>query len=219
MSHDEHTLFTQLPQLKSNGITHLWYDMETYFKRSNMLRLDHIALRCLDRHRTAKFYIDAFGYKVQTEFEISFEDGTKAKCIALEPHSNAIESPWFINHCEEEYHRPPEIFVSDGDENSIVGKWAAARGGAAIHHLAYQVDSVEQKMKEWKEKGYAEFTTDAPLICPNLVQIFTKPSILTGVIFEFIERGQRGFCQENVGLLMSSTAEFSNSLTPHQANT
>ncbi len=60
-------------------------------------------------------------------------------------------------------------------------------------------------MLEWKEKGYAEFTTDEPLKCEGITQIFTKPSQLTGIIYEFIERGIHGFCQENVKDLMNST--------------
>ena len=87
-----------------------------------------------------------------------------------------------------------------------MGKWVAARDGiGGIHHLAYQVDSVADKMKEWRDKGWAEFTTDEPLTCPDLKQCFTKPSQLTGVIFEFIERGKHGFCAENVAALMNST--------------
>jgi 4-hydroxyphenylpyruvate dioxygenase-like putative hemolysin len=63
-------------------------------------------------------------------------------------------------------------------------------------------------MKEWKEKGYAEFTSDEPMRCPGLTQVFTKPSELTGVIFEFIERGEFGFCQSNVRALMDSTKDL-----------
>src|SRR5690606_13107426 len=107
------------------------------------------------------------------------------------------------------YHLAPEIFVSDGTPDSIVGKWVAARGGiGGIHHLAYQVNDVEAVMNDWKEKGYAEFTTENPLTCPGLKQCFTKPSDLTGVIYEFISRGKHGFCKENVKDLMLSTAEF-----------
>src|SRR5205807_229039 len=74
-------------------------------------------------------------------------------------------------------------------------------------HLAYQVDSVQSKMNEWKTKGYAEFTTETPLTCPGLTQVFTKPSNLTGVIYEFIERGKHGFCKDNVRDLMISTKD------------
>jgi 4-hydroxyphenylpyruvate dioxygenase-like putative hemolysin len=57
------------------------------------------------------------------------------------------------------------------------------------------------------EKGYAEFTSDKPMECPGLKQCFTKPSELTGVIFEFIERQEFGFCQQNVKALMESTRD------------
>ena len=105
-----------------------------------------------------------------------------------------------------EYHAPPEIFVSDGPEGSIVGDWVAERGGVGgVHHIAYQVENVEATMKEWKEKGYAEFYSDEPMICPGLVQVFTKPSELTGVIYELISREGKGFCEVNVKGLMEST--------------
>jgi catechol 2,3-dioxygenase-like lactoylglutathione lyase family enzyme len=176
------------------------------------MRLDHIAYRVADRKKTAKFFMSAFGYKVQTEFDIHFDDGSAAKCIALEPPEKLGEEvPWktFAAGTEQEYHLPPEIFVSDGSPDSVVGQWVAARGGVGgVHHLAYQVDSVEGTMREWREKGYAEFSSEDVLRCPELTQVFTKPSELTGVIYEFISRGRHGFCQDNVKDLMLSTRDF-----------
>jgi len=69
------------------------------------------------------------------------------------------------------------------------------------------VKSVQKTMDEWLEKGYAEFSTEKPLSCPGLIQVFTKPSVLTGVIYEFIERGEHGFCKDNVKNLMESSRE------------
>lgn len=179
------------------------------------MRLDHIAYRVADRHKTVEFFVKAFGYRVQTEFDILFGDGETARCFALEPPEKEIDLmlPWEVAHMSEEgagvYHIPPEIFVSDGTPDSIVGKWVAKRDGiGGIHHLAYQVPSVEEKMKEWKDKGYAEFTTESPLTCPGLTQVFSKPSQLTGVIYEFIERGKHGFCKDNVKDLMESTKDI-----------
>ena len=89
---------------------------------------------------------------------------------------------------------------------SIVGDWVAARGGVGgIHHIAYQCDNVADTMKDWKEKGYAEFLSDEPMECPGLKQVFTKPSELTGVIYELISREGKGFCELNVKGLMEST--------------
>jgi hypothetical protein len=160
--------------------------------------------------------MDAFGYKFQSEFDIFFNDEKTdvARCIALEPPEKvSVEMPFiksvnlFVKgDCTFEYHMAPEIFVSEGSEGSIVGNWVKARGGiGGIHHIAYQVESVQKTMDEWKEKGYAEFTSDKPMTCPGLTQVFTKPSELTGVIYEFIERSEHGFCKENVRQLMEST--------------
>lgn len=181
------------------------------------MRLDHIAYRVADRYETAKFFINCFGYRIAENlpegFNIPFKDGTFAQCLVLLPPEKYTENlPWetFIygNSVEQKqsYHLPPEIFISDGSDGSIVKEWVDKRGGVGgIHHIAYQVDSVEEKMKEWKENGYAEFTTEEPLRCEGITQVFTKPSQLTGVIYEFIERGVHGFCQENVKDLMNST--------------
>ena len=183
------------------------------------MRIDHLAFRVKNRKATTKFLMDALKYKIQTEFNIKFDDGTMAECIALEPPEKqfngvpwtticnpVVEGKWAEN---QEYHLAPEIFVSDGEPNSIVGKWVADRNGiGGLHHIAYMVDSVKETMNEWKEKGYAEFLTKEPLTCPGLTQVFTKPSELTGVIYEFIERENEGFCTENVKELMISTKEI-----------
>ena len=84
-----------------------------------------------------------------------------------------------------------------------ISEWVK-KHGPGIHHLAYEVDSVENTMQEWRTKGI-KFTTDAPLACPGLVQAFTVPNPITGIIYEIIERESQGFCKENVKDLMEST--------------
>jgi catechol 2,3-dioxygenase-like lactoylglutathione lyase family enzyme len=185
------------------------------------MRLDHIAYRVRDRHVTAQFFIDAFGYKMQQEFQLDFGEGKFADCIALEPPEKKLPGvAWVVNDLQyvsyegeknmetiQEYHLSPEIFVSDGNPGSIVGDWVAARGGiGGIHHIAYQVDNVKLTMLHWQNKGYAEFSSEEPIKCPGLTQVFSKPSALTGVIYEFIKRDKFGFCKENVKSLMESTA-------------
>ena len=184
------------------------------------MRLDHIAYRVKDRYDTSEFIKEAFGYKVGTEFQIEFDDGSKADCLALVPPE--IRHPdtrlWTYHSLQAapyspvkaEYHAPPEIFVSDGSEGSIVGDWVTERGSVGgVHHMAYQVENVESIMNEWKEKGYAEFYSEKPITCkdPDLTQVFTKPSQLTGVIYEFINRQGAGFCKDSVKQLMESTAK------------
>ena len=189
------------------------------------MRLDHIAYRVKNRLKSADFFQKTLGYKIGTEFKIEFDDDTTADCLALIPpeirhpetrlwtysvlqavpaiaqrHSQAHDS------VKSEYHAPPEIFISDGPDGSIVGDWVNERGGVGgIHHMAYQVEDIEATMHSWKQMGYAEFLSEKPLECPGLKQVFTKPSELTGVIYELINRTGKGFCEASVKNLMEST--------------
>lgn len=174
-----------------------------------MARIDHIAFRVPDRQKTVRFFEEALGYKTQQEFPVYFNDEQTdfAMCTALEPPEKLdAPVPWthMVPGLEQEYHVPPEIFVSQGSPGSIVDEWVK-KNGPGIHHIAIQVDSVQETMDEWRRKGWAEFSTDAPLHCDGLTQVFTRPSELCGVIFEFIEREKFGFCRENVKALMEST--------------
>lgn len=183
------------------------------------MRLDHIAYRVRDRRKSAQFLLKCLGYTIGTEFQIEFSDNTKADCLALLPpedrHTEISEWEVFLADSPETkvkkgvldfhpYHAPPEIFVSDGPAGSIVGDWVE-ENGPGVHHIAYQVEDVGAKMEEWLTEGYAEFYSDKPLQCEGLIQVFTKPSELTGVIYELINRTGKGFCEENVKGLMEST--------------
>lgn len=179
------------------------------------MRLDHIAYRVKNKEETAKFFMSFLGYKkpkdLQEGFDIQFEDGTWAKCLVLEPSEKGSDSiPWKVFELgaieHQEHHLAPEIFISDGSPGSIVEEWVNSKNGiGGIHHIAYQVNSVEKLMKEWKERGFTDFATEKPLTCPGLVQIFTNPLPHTGILYEFIERTSQGFCAENVKDLMNST--------------
>jgi len=173
------------------------------------MRLDHIAYRVKDRDAAVTFFKEAFGYKQQAEFDITLEDGCKALCMALEPPEKAPAARCgFSEFVVGDFHMAPEIFVSSGPPGSLIDRWVKewGRGVGGIHHLAYQVDDVQQTMKEWRKKGLL-FTTKRPLDCDDLTQVFSKSHPITGIIYEFIERkGKHGFCKDNVAKLMSSTA-------------
>jgi len=81
---------------------------------------------------------------------------------------------------------------------------------AGARHISPEIfvsNGIEDKVKEWKDKG-VEFLTENVINCPddNMKQIFTKPlPELGNIIIELIERGDKGFCQNNVQNLMEST--------------
>jgi hypothetical protein len=182
------------------------------------MRLDHIAYRVKDRFRAASTLKNLFGYSIETEFAIKFDDGSKAECIAMTPPEKnnrigaVVAIPWVVRSAgvgaPVEHHLAPEIFISDGTDGSIVGDWVSARGDVGgIHHIAYQIDNIDAVVEEWRSWG-VEFLSDSIIDCPedSLRQIFTKPLDITGgIIFELIERGDKGFCQNSVKDLMNST--------------
>ena len=155
------------------------------------MKLDHIAYRVKDRHHATNFLKKTLSYSIGTEFEIKFDNGSTADCLVLEPKLK----------------ENPEIFISDGTEHSIVGEWVKERNGGGVHHLAYQVNNIQEVVDEWKKNG-VEFLTDNVIDCPedNMKQIFSKPvEQLGGIIIELIEREDKGFCQNSVKDLMNST--------------
>ncbi len=195
------------------------------------MRLDHIAYRVLDRHKTAEFFCKCMGYKIVEQFQPTFSDGTNqgVNCLVLEPSErpehgegwgcyNALTNTQSHNFGHGypgptvEWHMAPELFISDGPDTSIVGRWVKEHG-PGIHHLAYQVADVAATMKEWQDAGYAEFSSDV-IKCEGLEQVFTKPSELTGVVIELIRRDKEGFCKESVAKLMESTNELGRKQLP-----
>lgn len=175
------------------------------------MRLDHIAYRVANREETTNFFVEALGYRIEDEFQIDFDDGSCAQCYALTPAErkdmeSGFFSTWNLSTPDGDYHMSPEIFVSEGTNNSIVREWVDKRNGiGGIHHIAYQVDDVAETMNEWTTNGWATFTTDEPIVADGLSQCFTNEHPLTGVIYEFISRTKKGFNIDSVRDLMKST--------------
>jgi catechol 2,3-dioxygenase-like lactoylglutathione lyase family enzyme len=180
-------------------------------------RIDHLAFRTLDRNKCVKFFKDALGYTEQAEFTIYFNDDKTetAICTAMEPNNrnkSGFSFPWltpvvFEGHIQE-YTLSPEIFVSEGSEGSIVHKWAVSKGGGGLHHIALQVpqkSSIEEEMEKWLKLGWTEGFSSNVIKCDDLNQVFTRPSLITGVIFELIQRKNFGFCKDSVKQLMETT--------------
>ena len=46
------------------------------------MRLDHIAYRVADRHKTVEFFCQSLGYSVSEEFKVDFDDA-KQECFML----------------------------------------------------------------------------------------------------------------------------------------
>lgn len=153
-------------------------------------RIDHIAFRVEDLEKAIRFYTEVMGCALADRFYIDFEDGTKARCAALDAGSI-------------------QIFLSEGvGEGGVVKEWVKKHGNA-LHHIAYAVDDLPTAVEEVRKMG-VEFLSEKQIENDDLIQIFSKPIPETGVIHELIQRkhpGAKGFATENVKQLMDSTRE------------
>jgi methylmalonyl-CoA/ethylmalonyl-CoA epimerase len=151
-------------------------------------KIDHIAFRVEELEKAIRFYTEVMGCTVADRFFVDFEDGTKARCAALDAG-------------------PIQIFVSEGvGDGGVVKEWVKKRGNN-LHHIAYSVDDIRAVVADARKVG-VEFTTEEPIENDDLAQMFTKPNPETGVIHELIQRKHadaKGFATENVKQLMDST--------------
>ncbi len=153
--------------------------------------IDHVAFRVADLEKAIQFYTEVMGCELADRFFVDFEDGTKARCAAL----NA---------------GPIQIFVSEGvGDGGVVKEWVKKHGNN-IHHIAYAVDDLPAAVEDARKKGVA-FLSEKQIENDDLIQIFTRPHADTGVIHELIQRKHpdaKGFATENVKKLMDSTRDL-----------
>ena len=106
------------------------------------MRLDHVAYRVKNRAEAVKFLESCLGYSIDPSlkegFDIQFEDGTVANCLALVPpeaeRTNGGRAAYGLFGSV--FHAAPEIFVSEGSENSIVAEWVENNGpGLSLIHI------------------------------------------------------------------------------------
>ena len=109
------------------------------------MRLDHIAYRVFGRIRQPNFSLIGLGYRILGDlpegFKLKFDDGTTTNCLVLVPSEKTTkELPWNtvipFGEISQTYHIPPEIFISDGANGSIVGEWVKSRDNVGgVHHI------------------------------------------------------------------------------------
>ncbi len=152
--------------------------------------VDHIAFRVEDLEKAITFYTEVMGCTVADRFYVDFDDGTKARCAALDAG-------------------PIQIFVSEGvGDGGVVKEWVK-KHGCALHHIAYSVADLPAAVEHARGLG-VEFLSEKQIENDDLIQIFSRPDPSTGVIHELIQRkhpGAKGFATENVKKLMESTRE------------
>lgn len=73
------------------------------------------------------------------------------------------------------------------EENSPVGKFLASRG-AGTHHLAFQVEDIEAKLRELKELGFRLIDEKPRSGAGGAKVAFLHPQGTLGTLIELVER-------------------------------
>lgn len=143
------------------------------------MKLDHLAFRVYD----IEDYFSLMtwcGYYKHQEFEL-FNDTVR---------SLHLKGPG------------PDIFVSEGEANSVVDTWVH-KYGDGLHHLAFEVADVQAVQIP------LAFGPVVKCPCPDpLIQVFSERTDY-GFIIELIQKnGHDGFCEYNVQKLMEASRDL-----------
>jgi len=132
-------------------------------------RIDHLGIAVKDLDESLKRWKELFGVKVGVIEEIK-ERGVK------------------VAHLEFEDGAAVELVASLG-KDSPIEKYIAEKG-EGIHHLSFEVEGIEEIMKELKKKGI-QFIQERPQMGTEGSKIaFIHPRNLKGVLLELKEKGK-----------------------------
>jgi methylmalonyl-CoA/ethylmalonyl-CoA epimerase len=134
-------------------------------------KVDHIGIAVKSLEAALPFYVDVLNLpllgieEVESEkLRVAFLQAGEAKIELLEPMS----------------------------AESTIAKFIEKRG-EGIHHVALGVDSIEERMKELKEKGIRMVQDEPKLGAGGAHVAFIHPKSTSGVLYELCEKkGKKG---------------------------
>ena len=129
-------------------------------------KVDHIGIAVRSIDAVLPFYTDVLGLPLLRVEEVESE---KLKVAFLKAGETKLE------------------LLEPTSEESTVAKFIEKRG-EGIHHVALGVDSIEERIKELKEKG-VRMVNDAPKIGAGGAHVaFMHPKSSNGVLYELCEK-------------------------------
>jgi len=131
-----------------------------------MKKIDHIGVAVKNLNEAMKIYRESLGLEIEGTEEVK-EQGVKVAFIPLgESRIELIEST---------------------DPNGPIAKFIE-RKGEGIHHIALEVDHIEDALQKLKEKG-VQLIDEKPRIGAHKMKIaFLHPRSTKGVLLELCEK-------------------------------
>lgn len=135
-----------------------------------MKNVDHIGIAVSNMEESIAYYTDVLGLKLlkveevpSQQVKVAFIDAGNIKIELLEPISEASTIHGFIQ-----------------------------KRGQGIHHVAFGVTSIEERMQELREKG-VRLLSEGPLPGAGGAQVaFLHPKDSFGVLYELCDKSGKG---------------------------
>jgi methylmalonyl-CoA/ethylmalonyl-CoA epimerase len=133
-------------------------------------RIEHVALAVADIDAAIAFYRNIWGLEVSHRERID-SDGVEEALLPLGESNLQLVSPT--------------------NEDSTVARWIERRG-EGLHHIAYEVDDLEDTLKELKSRG-AQLIDERPRKGGGGHMVaFVHPKGNLGLLVELVQRPQQG---------------------------
>ncbi len=130
-------------------------------------KIDHIGIAVKSIDEALPFYRDALGLRVQGFDSVSSE---QVRVAFIEIGDTRIE------------------LLEPTDPNSPIARFIEKRG-EGIHHIAYRVEDINQKMEEVKKQGYSLINEKAKPGAHGSIIAFIHPRSTAGVLTELCQPG------------------------------
>ena len=130
-------------------------------------KVHHVAIAVKNLDEAIKLFDSMFGVK-PAKIETVSDQGVKAALIPM-AEGGEIE------------------LIEPIDPNSGVAKFLEKKG-RGIHHIAYEVDNVNNQIKDMQEKGVIMLDKEPRHGANNTKIAFAHPKSLSGVLTEFTEK-------------------------------
>ncbi|MEJ5313733.1 MAG: methylmalonyl-CoA epimerase [Anaerolinea sp.] len=131
---------------------------------SKIKKINHVAIVVGDIEQALTFWRDALGLELHHVEDV--------------PSQKAVVAFMPVGDSEVELVKPTT-------DDSGVAKFLAERGGG-MHHLCFEVDDLEAKLAELKEKG-VRLINETPIELPGRKMAFIHPRSTGGVLVELYQ--------------------------------
>lgn len=132
------------------------------------LKLDHIGIAVRNLEDSIEFYINIVGGKLIDRYQ-SDAEGVESEVAILEVNGDRIE-----------------LLAPTNNTTSPIARFIKQKG-KGVHHVAYQVDNLDEALAELKQKGIRTLENTLRINKHGRRLIYLNPADTEGTIIEYCD--------------------------------